>query len=678
MNIYLKLAWDSIQKNKKLYIPFIISCTAMVTMFYIVTSIQYSEAITYLPGSETIAEMLNLGGWVITVFSAIFLFYTNTFLLKQRKKEFGLYNILGMGKRNLIILQFFEFLIIAVLSLVIGLFLGIVFSKLAELILFNILQTEVIYDFNISLEALEWTIGIYSSIFLILFLNAAFQLRLSSTISLLKSQNTGEKPPKGNFILALLGLLLLGGAYYISLTIEDPVTSLLYFFVAVIMVIIGTYLLMISGSVYFCRLLQRHEKFYYKTNHFISLSSMTYRMKRNGAGLASICILATMVLVALSTTASLYFGYYDVLYSRYPRQIDTSFITESVEALRDENIDGIDSLVDQSIYDFGAQITDVRNYRSAAFAAYLDGNKININAVKNLSESDPSGLRFVHIIPLSDYNELIGSDIVLEEDEVLIDPHGMEYDYDTISFENGRNYIVKDIVDNIDAAGELSLQIVSGMFVVVPDLESSVQGLDTIVTEDSYSPLVYSYTLDFDTDLSPEDQVTFDQVLYEKLEASDLEGNYGIESFNTISREFKRTDSLSLYSSLFFLGIILSIVFLVGAVLIIYYKQISEGYEDQSRFAIMQKLGLTKKEIRKSINSQLLLVFFLPIILAAVHLLFAFPIINNILVMFQLNNVTLFAITTIGCVILFSLFYSVIYALTSNAYYKIVSDAKEK
>lgn len=319
---YSKLAWSGIRKNKKLYTPYLLTCIGMVMMFYIISFLSTSRVLQSMPGGDTMQSMLELGCGVIGVFSLIFLFYTNSFLLRRRKREFGLYNILGMGKRNLARVLLWETLIVAGLSLSLGLFAGFVLSKFAELGMLNILSADVTFSLTVEPGAIGQTLLLFAVIFALILLNTLRQIHLSNPIALLHSGNTGEKPPKANWILALAGFLLLAAAYYLAVTIEDPVAALIWFFVAVVMVIVATYLLFVAGSVAICRILQKNKKYYYKTNHFVSVSSMVYRMKRNGAGLASICILCTIVLVMLSSTVCLYSGTEDSLRSRYPRNIN--------------------------------------------------------------------------------------------------------------------------------------------------------------------------------------------------------------------------------------------------------------------------------------------------------------------------------------------------------------------
>ncbi|MBS1470404.1 MAG: ABC transporter permease, partial [Lachnospiraceae bacterium] len=334
---YPKLAFDGIRKNRRMYVPFICTCIGMVMMFYIISYLHYSDTIASMNGGQIMRSTLNLGSIVVGIFSCIFLFYTNSFLIRRRKKEFGLYHILGMGKLNIARILFWETLLTAVISLVLGIGFGILFSKLAELAMARLTHAQIIYSMHISPDSILFTLTVFGCIFILLFFNTLRQVHFSNAITLVQSESVGEKPPKGNILLGLLGMICLAAAYYLAVTVADPVSALGMFFIAVILVIVGTYLIMIASSVLFCRLLQKNKRYYYKANHFVSISSMAYRMKRNGAGLASICILATMVLVMLSTTVSLYFGMDDVLSNRYPYQFNTTVSYDSFDMMSDEN-----------------------------------------------------------------------------------------------------------------------------------------------------------------------------------------------------------------------------------------------------------------------------------------------------------------------------------------------------
>ena len=675
---YPKLAFDGIRKNKRMYIPYILTCIGMVMMYYIVVFLQYSNAISSLRGGYTISAMIGFGGWVITIFACIFLFYTNSFLIRRRKKEFGLYNILGMGKRNIGRILFWEALIIALLSLGIGLIAGISLSKLAELGLVNIMQGDVDYTLSVSFTAITKTVGVFSVIFALLFLNSIRHVRFSSAITLLRSENAGEKPPKGNWFWGILGILILSVAYYLAVTIDNPISALEVFFIAVVMVVVGTYLLMISGSVLFCRILQKKKNYYYKSNHFVSVSSMVYRMKRNGAGLASICILATMILVMISSTTSLYFGSEDAINSRYPRDINMNYQMEDVKDLSEDKIESLQSDISEVLEKNDVTPENFYNYRCVYVAGLIDGNTVEIDVSKaddfNINFSDVHQFYF---IPLSDYNAAMGTNETLADGEALLYTYRNDYNYkgDTISFNQGNTFKIKKQIDEFVGSGDVSMEIVSSMAIIVPDLEQSIKGLDTLNDYYENRMMTYKWIYNFDTGVEADKQIE----LYRELNEANLNSYSIFDSLwvNCESQEVEREDFYGMFGGIFYLGIMLSIVFIFAAVLIIYYKQISEGYEDQARFEIMQKVGMTKREIRKSINSQLLTVFFLPLVFAALHLAFAFPIIRKLLLLFNLNNVILFAITTVISVIVFALFYTLVYRITSNAYYNIVSGAKE-
>lgn len=689
---YPKLAFDGIRKNKKMYLPYILTSIGMVMMYYIIIFLQFSQSIKDAVQSSTVSEILGLGSWVIAIFSCIFLFYTNSFLIKRRKKEFGLYNILGMDKHNLGIILFWETLIIAVISLVIGLAAGIVFSKLAELIFLNLLKSDVTFDLTVSSQGIGLCAIIFTVINILLFFNSLRQVRFSSAISLVRSEQAGEKPPKGNRLLGILGVLLLGGAYYISLSIKEPLQALTLFFVAVIMVIIGTYLVMISGSVLFCRLLQKNKKYYYKPNHFVSVSSMVYRMKRNGAGLASICILATMVLVMISSTTSLYFGEEDALSIRYPREINIDISTLDTDLEKNGQMDNIISDIKNICKNHDVKGTDAYTYLNGMISGMItDDGKVetDINRIDNFSNialGDFSSVYSFIFIPVDDYNKIMGTSYALKDDEAIIYNYRNDsrYKNNVISFNRGQSFKIVKQTDEFVIDTNAAISVTPTMALIVNDIDNATKGLTynaTTAQKIENTGISFHRYYCFDAGVSPQQQIELSKDI-----ANYLDGNiekYRADTSNRMfrstveSREQNRLDFFGLYGGLFGLGIILSIVFIFAAVLIIYYKQISEGYEDQSRFEIMQKVGMTKNEIRKSINSQLLTVFFLPLIFAGMHLAFAAPIIKKLLLLFNLTNLNLFIVTILISFAAFALFYMIVYKITSSAYYKIVSGAKE-
>lgn len=669
--VYRTLAWTGVRNNRKLYVPYLLTCTGMVMMCYIMSFLGANPAIAEMRGGDTMQSILGLGFGVLAVFSVIFLFYTNSFLIRRRTKEFGLYNILGLGKRHLALVLLLETGAIAAVTLCGGLALGILFSKLAELVLVKLMEGAPTALFEVGLESAVQTALLFALIHALIYGNALRQIRLANPIALLGSERAGEKPPKANWLPALLGVALLGTAYYLAVSIRDPVAALVVFFFAVIMVVAATYLLFISGSVTLCRLLQKNRRYYYKTNHFVSVSSMAYRMKRNGAGLASICILCTMVLVMVSSTVCLYFGAEGSLRTRYARQFNLDVIVDTVEELQSGWTQAVRGAAADTAGARGLAAENELDYRVAAFGAPLrDGRLVTDGSTDAIAD-----MWQVFLVPLDDYNRLAGREVSLSGGEVLLcATKGMAYPADTLQIGDGAPLTVRERVEPFVSNAIDAMQIVPSLYVVVPDFARAVRQLEDGAA-DLQVALHWYYA--FDLPCGDEAQREVDAALVEALEtvkqAAQQEGNFyvGLES-----RAVQRANFLGLYGGLLYLGVLLGIVFLAAAVLIIYYKQVSEGYEDQARFGILQQVGMTRREIRRSVNSQLLTVFFLPLVTAGVHLSFAFPMIRKMLLLFGLADVSLLIVITACCYLVFALFYMAVYRATSRAYVAIVSDAK--
>ena len=419
---YPKFALSGIKNNKRFYLPYILTCVGMIMMFYIVNFLAVSKAVGSVSGGETAQMMLRLGAWVIAIFSAAFLFYSNSFLMKRRKKEFGLYNILGMEKKHIGIILFFENLFVLLFSLVTGLFFGVLFSKLFELGLVRMIGADPSFVFSVSVRRLTFTAAVFAAIFFLLFLNSIRQVRSSEAIVLLNSESAGEKPPRANYVLGILGILILAAAYLLAVSIKEPLSALSLFFVAVITVIVATYLIMISGSVVLCRILQKNKRYYYKPEHFISVSSMKYRMKRNGAGLASICILSTMVLVMISSTTSLYFGAEDALKERYPKDINVDLNFLSPDAASDAAIDDILKAIGDEGKKAGIEAISPEYYRWCSFYGLLekDGSlNLDPTEVNSFSASALDSICGFRFIPVSDYNRIMNTELDVKEGEAL-------------------------------------------------------------------------------------------------------------------------------------------------------------------------------------------------------------------------------------------------------------------
>ncbi len=665
-SLYPKLAVSGIRKNGKIYLPYILTCLGMIMMYYIVSYLSYSKSVYNMRGGRDMQMILSWGTAVIAVFTVIFLFYTNSFIIRRRKKEFGLYNILGMGKKNIAVILIWETLITFAVSMVAGLGLGILFSKLSELVTAKILGDNAAWGFTVELQSVKNTVILFGIAFVLILLNSLRQIHISKPIELLHSENAGEKPPKAKWILAVIGVIMLAAAYYISCTIEEPMAAITMFFVAVVMVVIATYMLFTAGSVALCKALQKNKKYYYKTAHFVSISSMTYRMKRNGASLASICILSTMVLVMISSTLCLYVGKEDSLRVRYPRDIVIE--TYSVDEYYTEAVhDAAQTALEKN--DISAQ--ELLYYQYLPIGCMIDGSSISFD-IDKYDNVDYSSLYQLFILTIDDYNRLMNKNETLADDEIIIYTTKSDYKYKEITIEGFNTMKIKKQAKDFITNGIDTSQVFSSIFIFVPDIEKLEEinvfqakkyGNNASFFEDYYS---------FDLDCEDEKAVLIkNDIINEVAALQQNDKDFPAVVIDCVAEE-KQT-FYSMFGGLFFLGILLSIVFLCAAVLIMYYKQITEGYEDAGRFDIMQKVGMTKKEIRSSINSQILTVFFAPLLMAGIHMGFAFPIISRLLKLFGLFNTTLLIGVTIGAFAVFAVFYALVYKITSKSYYRIVS-----
>ena len=680
--LYPKLAWDGIRKNKRFYLPYILTCIGMVMMFYIIHYLAAMPTLKDMPGGDTMEMVLGLGAWVVALFAVIFLFYTNSFLMRRRQKEFGLYNMLGMGKNHLSLLLLWENGILFVISMVVGHLGGILLSKMAELFMLMLLGGEVTYTLRIDPDAFGDTWVIFIPVFALIFLKGLIQIRRSSAIALIKSETVGEKPPRANYLLGIAGIIILTGAYYIALSIKSPLIAMAWFFLAVCMVIVATYLLFISGSVMLCRLLQKNKRYYYKPNHFVSVSSMVYRMKRNGAGLASICILCTMVLVIMMGAGSLYVGQEESLNTRYPHEFAASvdFLTEGeTKRYSEEKADYFYAQVDEVLNSYDVTPENAEQVLSTTATGMLKDRALILDP-STVDAANTETMEYVtqiYLIPLSAYNQCMGTDKTLNSGEVFLHCVRRTYDAPVITLSDGTVLTVKEHLTDMMGSGEAAMQIIPSMFIVTDDIEAVMESFNKelgSMSGEYKCRLEVSYS--FDADLSEEQQMELGEAIRERVRELDYTGDGGFYSYNVECKAEERADFYGLFGGIFFLGIFLSILFLAATVLIIYYKQVTEGYEDEARFEIMRKVGMTAKDIRKSINSQMLTVFFLPLVTAAVHTAFAFPIVQKLLAIFNLRNTALSLMVTGVAIVIFGIFYGVIYKITSNAYYSIVCGNK--
>ena len=668
MLLYPKLAVNGIKKNRRIYLPYILTCAGMIMMYYITSFLAVSSFVEEMRGGKTMQMLLYMGCGVMVAFSAVFLFYTNSFIIRRRKTEFGLYNILGMDKRNISRILLWETFIIYLSSLVVGITCGVLFSKLAELALTKMLGGAASYTFNAEPKSIIHAIAYYAVIFLLILINSLRQIHLSNPIELMKSENSGEKPPKANYFFAVSGALILSAAYFLAVYIKNPLEAIFAFFAAVIMVIAATFMLFVSGSVALCKVLQKNKKYYYKTNHFISVSQMAYRMKRSGAGLASICILSTMVLVTLSSTICLYVGEEDMLARRYPRDIvvDT-YSTDEIPVSLSR------SAVKDVLDKYGETPENILYYSYLDISGGFVGSEVILDPNRR-DEVGNSDIRQLFIITLADYNRLMGKNETLSDDEALIYTTKKDYNYDTLTIAEYGTFTIKSHAEAFVPNGVDAEQMTPSAFIFVKDeaVVKELYDLQLGIYGNASSYMHDYYAFDLSCDADKQIEITNelnDSIVKIREEHPDDWAGVGLDGL-----ESGRSDFYALYGGLFFLGILFGTVFIAAAVLIMYYKQISEGFEDKSKFGILQKVGMTKSEIKKSINSQVLTVFFAPLAAAGVHMAFAFGIVSRLLMLFGLTDKGLFAIVTLRCFVLFGILYTAVYMITSSSYYKIVSD----
>lgn len=656
VGFYWKLAFTNLKGNRRVYLPYLLSSVGIIMMFYSINALGQGIDQGALYGGTTVASMMGLGVFVIGLFAVLFLFYTNSFIIKRRKKELGLYNILGMEKRHIAHILFRETLLIAVCSLALGLGLGIVFSRVLFWLLGLLLGTNLAVAFVIPVSAITSTLGLFGLIFLLTLCYNLLQVKLSKPIELLHGGETGEREPKAHWFLAVLGALLLGTGYTMAVTIQDPLSALVFFFVAVILVILGTYLLFITGITAMLKLLKKNKRFYYKTNHFTALSGMLFRMKQNAAGLASICVLFTALLVTVSTTFSLYTSMDGLLRARYPRNVLVSVCDANQEAK-----DMVRSAVNQKSQELGLALENVVDREGWNITTARVGNTLHTQEVSLET------CAVVNIFTQSEFERFSGQQVDLAENQVLLfDPANTFPEEDTLHIDDKTYEIVPS--DYVMPEASTLAQIYEMYYLVVRD-ETVVENILAPSGSDTFP--IYSY--DFDVaGGDPEDIAA----LREALGTVDFSGP-GVEYAALLFEDSatSRQSFMELYGGLFFLGLFLGVLFLLGTALIIYYKQVSEGYDDARRFNIMQKVGMSHKEVKQSIHSQILLVFFLPLVMAVLHLAFAFPMLEKILLVMGLANTQLILLSTLGCVAVFALAYLIIYALTARTYYNIVETA---
>lgn len=647
IHFYLSLAITNIKKNSKFYFPYLLTFMGTVAMYYMIHAISLNKA---LPGGDSMRQMMGFGTYIMTIFAVIFLFYTNSFLIKRRKREFGLFQILGMEKKHIAKVLFCESVIISLIGILGGMALGILFQKFLMMLLLRIARFDVPIAFWIEARSLLSAIILFGAIFMVTYLFNVIQMAKTKTIDLLKGDHIGEREPKTKWIMAILGVASLGAGYFMALKVENPLEALNLFFVAVLLVVVGTYFLFIAGSIAILKALRANRRFYYKTTHFTAISGLLYRMKQNAAGLATICILSTMVLVTVSTTVCLYAGVEDALHTRYPHDITV--------LKRDVGVEWDGTNLENKVLKHLEKYCEIEDYQGYR-RFYL--NVLMQNGDFKILENYTAKMELVYIFTAKDYEKISGEKPDLAQGEVYV------YDYNSTTPEKfhlmSQEFRVKKYLKEMNAFDEGEAYATNVHCVVVADETASQINEEYQKTYPDFMGGQCVYEMNINVKGSTANQIKAANRVSEKME----------EEISYVEcREANREDFFTIYGGFLFLGMFLGLIFVMATTLIIYYKQISEGYDDKVRFEIMQKVGMSQKEVKASIRSQVILVFFLPLVMAAIHVCVAFPMMKKLLGVLNMSNPEPFFWCLLATIGVFTLLYILVYSMTSKVYYKIV------
>ena len=666
--IFSRLAKQNIRNNKSTYIPYIITCIFCIAMIYMMEFLRDCPTLDQaVRQADEVRMIVFTGEIVVEIFCIIFLIYSNSFLMKSRQKEIGLYNILGLERNHIGIVMFLETIITSIGSLAGGIAAGIIGSKLALLLLLKLLHIPSVLGFYISVKGIFTCLFMFGIIFLmILFLNLA-KIHLSRPVELLRGNNTGEKEPVAKWLMALIGFICLGAGYYLAVTTESPIKAITIFLLAVILVMAGTYLLFTAGSIVILKFLRRRKSFYYRTGNFISISGMLYRMKQNAIGLASICILSTGVLLMIAMTVSIYFGMNDIMLNRYPYDVDMS-----VTSISEEECQTAIEAFEKAIADNKVPVEKSVEEIYLDIVCSKNGDQILIKPANTIRNSD--SVLVLSLLDQAEYERLTGISANLNDGEIFAwYPSAVQKDSVTV---DETEFTVKKWLDkNPLTCGEDAVSDNAVLVVTDEDFKKFDEMRTEMYKGVSSAPAGEDLTLHLGLDItgSETDKIDFGTPVMEVVK--DLKKNGGLSENSWITSGIRQQEYESYYAdngSLLFIGIFLGSLFLMGTAMIIYYKQISEGYEDQKRFEIMQKVGLSRREVRSSVRRQILMVFFLPLLMAMLHITMAFPMIRRMLLLFGMTNTKLFIGCTAGTVLIFAVVYGLIYLMTARSYYHIV------
>lgn len=683
---FLKLAWSNIGKNRRFFLPRILSEAGLLCVFYIVFTLRADDRLCELRGGEYIGMFMSIGTVVMMLLSVILLFYINSFLMKQRKREFGVYNILGLEKRHICRVLFHETAISSLISVALGLLTGLLFYKLCSLLICRLLHADVVLGFYfINAKSLAVAGLFFLWLDLLTYGVNCLTIARMKPVELLSSANVGEREPKVKWVLLVLGLLALGGGYYISVTTQSPLKAIALFFVAVILVIVGTYFLFVAGSIFVLKALKKNQKFYYNKKRMPAVSGLLYRMKQNAVGLASIAILATGVLVMIYTTVSLYAGQEETVRRNYPQDLYlTARYTEwdedgNLTLSQEIPMDTLRRAVEQGAEKNGLTVQDIKRQEYLTVSYLYENDTLSCRQADGNGADNLKGLSVITYITEDMYCSLGGEPLDLAKNQVAVCPIDIRksgYDRPEITVE-GDTYKVKTVLPTfpIQTGVEVAATNCYGIVVADESVLSHLYDQQKQVYGDVASDYSRRIAVSFvGREVSGEAGDKLEQDIGDILneEVCAQWGEKGGLAFTYSTVWDARESMMAMSGSLLFLGILLGLVCLFATVLIVYYKQISEGYEDRARFQIMQKVGMSRREVKSTINSQVLLVFFLPLVVAGMHLAFAFPILEKMLHVLLLSSTSLFVVCSLVTFGVFAAVYTLIYMATARTYYKIV------
>ena len=664
--LYAKLAKTNLSKNRQNILPYLLSCIGTVIMFYIMSTLAVSDGFKKMIGEAAIQEVMQFGVYIIGLFAVIFLIYSNSFLTKRRKKEFGLFQILGMEKKHLAKILFFESLYLWILSVVGGVLLGILCYKLLFLVLLKLTRLQGTLSFSFDGKAAGSTMILFAVIFLINYLKSLHQIHVSRPIELLHGEQEGEREPKTKLLTALIGLLCLGTGYYLALTCESSMEALGKFFGAVLLVMAGTYCLFSAGSIALLKLLKSNKRYYYQTRHFTSISGMLYRMKQNAVGLANICILSTGVLLVISTTSCLWFGMQEIIQTRFPHQIAVEVNDSLVSAngggisLTKEEIDALREQINGYLEN---QQAAKRYERDETYWLAMAENKEDRVGLTTEVKGFADGLSLTEFMEASEYERMTGQAANLKPGQVLVlTTKEKPYGYDIIRFGDAVSCEVKHMENAQEDTVESTNVVYDTRIIVFADREEARAAYVAVTGK---TPAGYSWNYQIDLMGDAKQQIQIGQGIRDIVDQAHCDGYVEV-------REDNKDSLYKMYGSIMFLGIFVGTLFLMGAVMIIYYKQISEGFDDRKRFQIMQKVGMSRQEVRQTIRAQVVTVFFLPLAVAILHTVVAFPVTRQLMTMMNFPDSGIFLVATAVTIVAFAMVYLIVYTITARAYYKIV------